>query len=390
MEFSRRLDLFGPEIFAALNDKKVALEAEGRHLYNLSVGTPDFAPADYLKQALIDAAQDNENWKYSLRDLPEMLEAVCGYYKRRFNVDTITPDEVMSFSGSQDGIGHLGLALCNDGDLVLLPDPCYPVFMTGSKLGGAEPWYYKLTKENHFLPDVTSIPEDVARRAKLMLVSLPANPVGSIGTPELYAEIVNFCRKYDILLVHDNAYSDIIFDGAFGGSFLATPGAKEIGVEFFSLSKSFNVTGARLSFLVGRPDVIAALRKLRSQIDFGMFLPLQKAAVAALEGPLDSVKEQCQMYEERRDALCQGLRDIGWELPNGKGTMFVWAKIPGGRTDSMAFCMELMEKAGVIVTPGASFGPHGEGYVRFALVLPPEKIREAVEAIGNSGITVTK
>ena len=386
MEFSRRLDLFGPEIFAALNDKKVALEAEGRHLYNLSVGTPDFAPADYLKQALIDAAQNNENWKYSLRDLPEMLEAVCGYYKRRFNVDTITPDEVMSFSGSQDGIGHLGLALCNDGDLVLLPDPCYPVFMTGSKLGGAEPWYYKLTKENHFLPDVTSIPEDVARRAKLMLVSLPANPVGSIGTPELYAEIVNFCRKYDILLVHDNAYSDIIFDGAHGGSIFNTPGAGECAVEFFSLSKSFNVTGARISFLVGRPDVIAACKKLRTQIDFGMFLPFQKAAIAALQGPLDSVKEQCQKYQERRDALCQGLRDIGWELPNGKGTMFVWAKIPGGRTDSMAFCMELMEKAGVIVTPGASFGPHGEGYVRFALVLPPEKIREAVEAIRKSGL----
>ena len=234
------------------------------------------------------------------------------------------------------------------------------------------------------------IPEEVAKKAKYMVVSLPSNPVGSIATPGLYEEIVEFAKKYDILIIHDNAYSDIIFDGAFGGSFLATLGAKEIGVEFFSLSKSFNVTGARLSFLVGRPDVIAALRKLRSQIDFGMFLPLQKAAVAALEGPLDSVKEQCQMYEERRDALCQGLRDIGWELPNGKGTMFVWAKIPGGRTDSMAFCMELMEKAGVIVTPGASFGPHGEGYVRFALVLPPEKIREAVEAIGNSGITVTK
>lgn len=290
MEFSRRLDLFGPEIFAALNDKKVALEAEGRHLYNLSVGTPDFAPADYLKQALIDAAQDNENWKYSLRDLPEMLEAVCGYYKRRFNVDTITPDEVMSFSGSQDGIGHLGLALCNDGDLVLLPDPCYPVFMTGSKLGGAEPWYYKLTKENHFLPDVTSIPEDVARRAKLMLVSLPANPVGSIGTPELYAEIVNFCRKYDTLLVHDNAYSDIIFDGAHGGSIFNTPGARECAVEFFSLSKSFNVTGARISFLVGRRDVIAACKKLRTQIDFGMFLPIQKVAIAALTGPLDGVQ----------------------------------------------------------------------------------------------------
>ena len=386
MEFSHRLELFGPEIFAALNDKKVALEAEGRHLYNLSVGTPDFAPADHLKQALIDAAQDNENWKYSLRDIPEMLNAVCGYYQRRFNVDTITPDKVMSFSGSQDGIGHLGLALCNDGDLVLLPDPCYPVFMTGSRLGGAEPWYYKLTKENHFLPDVSAIPEDVARKAKFMLVSLPANPVGSVGTPELYAEIVAFCRKYDILLVHDNAYSDIIFDGAHGGSIFSTPGAEECAVEFFSLSKSFNVTGARISFLVGRPDVIAACKKLRTQIDFGMFLPIQKAAIAALEGPLDSVKEQCIQYQARRDALCDGLASIGWEKPNGKGTMFVWARIPGGRTDSMAFCMELMEKAGVIVTPGASFGPHGEGYVRFALVLPPEKIKEAVEAIRTSGI----
>lgn len=253
MEFSHRLELFGPEIFAALNDKKVALEAEGRHLYNLSVGTPDFAPADHLKQALIDAAQDNENWKYSLRDIPEMLNAVCGYYQRRFNVDTITPDKVMSFSGSQDGIGHLGLALCNDGDLVLLPDPCYPVFMTGSRLGGAEPWYYKLTKENHFLPDVSAIPEDVARKAKFMLVSLPANPVGSVGTPELYAEIVAFCRKYDILLVHDNAYSDIIFDGAHGGSIFNTPGAEECAVEFFSLSKSFNVTARAFRSWSGVP-----------------------------------------------------------------------------------------------------------------------------------------
>ena len=386
MEFSRRLDLFGPEIFAALNDKKVALEAEGRHLYNLSVGTPDFAPADYLKQALIDAAQDNENWKYSLRDLPEMLEAVCGYYKRRFNVDTITPDEVMSFSGSQDGIGHLGLALCNDGDLVLLPDPCYPVFMTGSKLGGAEPWYYKLTKENHFLPDVTSIPEDVARRAKLMLVSLPANPVGSIGTPELYAEIVDFCRKYDILLVHDNAYSDIIFDGAHGGSIFNTPGAGECAVEFFSLSKSFNVTGARISFLVGRRDVIAACKKLRTQIDFGMFLPIQKVAIAALTGPLDGVQRQCGEYQRRRDALCGGLHGIGWNVSDSHGSMFVWAPVPAGYKTSMEFCLALIDKAGVICTPGSSFGPSGEGYVRFALTMPVEKIGEAVQAIKNSGI----
>lgn len=386
MEFSHRLDLFGPEIFAALNDKKVALEATGRRLFNLSVGTPDFAPADHIKQALIDAAKGNDNWKYSLRDLPELLDAVCAYYKRRFNVDSITSDKVMSFSGSQDGIGHLGLALCNDGDVVLLPDPCYPVFMTGSKLGGAEPWYYKLTKENHFLPDVTAIPEDVARKAKFMLVSLPANPVGSIGTPELYAQLVDFCRKYDILLVHDNAYSDIIFDDAHGGSIFNTPGAEECAVEFFSLSKSFNVTGARISFLVGRPDVIAACKKLRTQIDFGMFLPVQKAAIAALTGPLDSVKRQCGEYQARRDALCGGLRSIGWDVPNSHGSMFVWAPLPTGYTDSMAFCLELIEKAGVICTPGFSFGPSGEGYVRFALTLPVERIQEAVKAIADSGM----
>ena len=386
MEFSHRLELFGPEIFAALNDKKVALEAQGRHLYNLSVGTPDFAPAPHIKQALIDAAQDDENWKYSLRDLPEMLQAVCAYYQRRFGVAGLTPDEVMSFSGSQDGIGHLGLALCNDGDVVLLPDPCYPVFMTGTMLGGAKPWYYRLTKENRFLPDVRAIPEEVARQAKLMLVSLPANPVGSVGTPELYAELVDFCRRYDILLVHDNAYSDIIFDGVHGGSIFNTPDAAECAVEFFSLSKSFNVTGARISFLVGRADVIAACKKLRTQIDFGMFIPIQKAAIAALTGPLDSVRAQCAEYQRRRDALCGGLRGIGWDVPDSHGSMFVWAPVPAGYASSMDFCLQLIEKAGVICTPGSSFGPSGEGYVRFALTMPVQRIEQAVAAIAASGM----
>ena len=386
MEFSHRLELFGPEIFAALNDKKVALEAQGRHLYNLSVGTPDFAPAPHIKQALIDAAQDDENWKYSLRDLPELLQAVCAYYQRRFGVAGLTPDEVMSFSGSQDGIGHLGLALCNDGDVVLLPDPCYPVFMTGTMLGGAKPWYYRLTKENRFLPDVRAIPEEVARQAKLMLVSLPANPVGSVGTPELYAELVDFCRRYDILLVHDNAYSDIIFDGVHGGSIFNTPGAAQCAVEFFSLSKSFNVTGARISFLVGRADVIAACKKLRTQIDFGMFIPIQKAAIAALTGPLDSVCAQCAEYQRRRDALCGGLRGIGWDVPDSHGSMFVWAPVPAGYASSMDFCLQLIEKAGVICTPGSSFGPSGEGYVRFALTMPVQRIEQAVAAIAASGM----
>ena len=328
MQFSKRLDRFGEEIFAALNNRRMELEQQGMKIYNMSVGTPDFKTPDHIKKALAEAAMDDNNWKYSLRDLPELLEAVCAYYKKRFDVE-LTPDMVMTVYGSQEGMGHLGMALCDEGDVVLLPDPCYPVFAAGSLMAGAKPYYYPLVAEHDFLPYVKDIPEEVAKKARYMVVSLPSNPVGSIATPGIYEEIVEFARKYDILIIHDNAYSDIIFDGAHGGSFLSTEGAREVGVEFFSLSKSFNVTGARISFLVGRPDVIVALRKLRSQIDFGMFLPIQKAAIAALNGPLESVQEQCNMYQERRDALCNGLREIGWDLPNGKGTMFVWARIPG-------------------------------------------------------------
>lgn len=385
MEFSKRMKLFGDEIFAALNDKKVALEAQGRTIYNLSVGTPDFAPAPHIRQALLDAAADPENWKYSLRDIPEMLQAVCSYYKRRFGVD-ITPDQVASCNGSQEGCGHIGMALCDEGDTVLLPNPCYPVFIAGAKLAGAVPFYYPLVKEHDFLPYVKGIPEDVARRAKYMIVSLPANPVGSVGTPALYEELVAFAKKYDILLIHDNAYSDIIFDGAEGHSLFNTPGAMDVGVEFFSLSKSFDVTGARISFLVGRPDVVAAFRRLRGQIDFGMFLPIQKAAIAALTGPLDMVRDQCAVYQQRRDALCGGLRSIGWDVPDSHGSMFVWAPIPPKYASSMDFCMDLVEKSGVLCTPGSSFGPAGEGYVRFALTMPAGQIAQAVQAIAESGI----
>lgn len=386
MQFSHRLDLFGAEVFAALNDRRVALEAAGKKIYNLSVGTPDFAPYPHVVKALTDAAQDPAMWKYSLRDLPELKQAVCDYYERRFGISGITPNMVASCNGTQEGVGHFALALADPGDTVIVPDPCYPVFQAGAKLAGADIYYYPLCAEHDFLPYVADIPAEVADRAKYMIVSLPANPVGSVGTPELYQEIIDFARAHDLIIVHDNAYSDIVFDGPRGGSFLGYPGALEVGVEFFSLSKSFNVTGARIGFCVGRPDVVAAFAKLRGQIDFGMFLPIQKAAIAALTGPLEQVEEQRLKYQERRDALCDGLEALGWERPNAHGSMFVWAKLPGARTDSMAFCEELMEKAGVIVTPGASFGPSGEGYVRMALVLPPAGIREAVEAIRAAGI----
>ena len=386
MQVSQRLDRFGAEVFASLNNKLLALKAQGKTIYNMSVGTPDFKPYDHVVEALTQAAQDPEMWKYALRDLPELKQAVCGYYERRFGVSGITPSMVQSCNGTQEGVGHLGLALLNPGDTILVPDPCYPVFEAGAKIADAKLEYYPLVAEHNYLPYVAGIDPEVADRAKYMIVSLPANPVGSVGTPEVYEEIIAFAREHDLLIVHDNAYSDIVFDGEPGGSFLQYPGALEVGVEFFSLSKSFNVTGARIGFLVGREDVVSAFAKLRGQIDFGMFFPIQKAAIACLNGPRDEVEAQRLKYQERRDALCDGLEGLGWERPNAHGSMFVWAKLPGGRTDSMAFCEELMEKAGVVVTPGASFGPSGEGHVRMALVLPPDQIALAVEAIREAGL----
>lgn len=386
MQASQRLDRFGAEVFASLNNKLLALKAQGKTIYNMSVGTPDFKPYDHVVEALTQAAQDPEMWKYALRDLPELKQAVCDYYERRFGVSDITPSMVQSCNGTQEGVGHLGLALLDPGDTILVPDPCYPVFEAGAKIADAKLEYYPLVAEHNYLPYVAGIDPEVADRAKYMIVSLPANPVGSVGTPEVYEEIIAFAREHDLLIVHDNAYSDIVFDGEPGGSFLQYPGALEVGVEFFSLSKSFNVTGARIGFLVGREDVVSAFAKLRSQIDFGMFFPIQKAAIACLNGPRDEVEAQRLKYQERRDALCDGLEGLGWERPNAHGSMFVWAKLPGGRTDSMAFCEELMEKAGVVVTPGASFGPSGEGHVRMALVLPPDQIALAVEAIREAGL----
>lgn len=386
MQASQRLDRFGAEVFASLNNKLLALKAQGKTIYNMSVGTPDFKPYNHVVEALTQAAQDPEMWKYALRDLPELKQAVCDYYERRFGVSGITPSMVQSCNGTQEGVGHLGLALLDPGDTILVPDPCYPVFEAGAKIADAKLEYYPLVAEHNYLPYVAGIDPEVADRAKYMIVSLPANPVGSVGTPEVYEEIITFAREHDLLIVHDNAYSDIVFDGEPGGSFLQYPGALEVGVEFFSLSKSFNVTGARIGFLVGREDVVSAFAKLRGQIDFGMFFPIQKAAIACLNGPRDEVEAQRLKYQERRDALCDGLEGLGWERPNAHGSMFVWAKLPGGRTDSMAFCEELMEKAGVVVTPGASFGPSGEGHVRMALVLPPDQIALAVEAIREAGL----
>ena len=385
MQFSKRLDRFGDEIFAALNNRRMELEAQGMKIYNMSVGTPDFKTPEYIKKAVAEAAMDDNNWKYSLRDLPELLDAVCTYYKKRFDVE-LTPDMVMTVYGSQEGMGHLGMALCDEGDTVLLPDPCYPVFAAGSLMAGAVPYYYPLVAEHDFLPYVKEIPEEIANKAKYMVVSLPSNPVGSIATPGLYEEIVAFAKKYDILIIHDNAYSELVFDGKTCGSFLSYPGAKEIGVEFNSLSKTYGLAGARIGFCLGNKEVVKHLKMLKSNMDYGMFLPIQAAAVAALTGDQDCVYDTMKAYEARRDILCDGFRSIGWEMDRPVATMFVWAPIPKQYKSSEAFVMDLVEKTGVMVTPGSAFGPSGEGFVRMALVQDREALERAIHAVDESGI----
>lgn len=381
--FSDKANSFGAGIFAVLNEKKIEMRKEGKTIYNLSVGTPDFKTPQHIIDAVAKAAMEPDNYKYSLTDLPELTEAMQSFYQRRFGI-RLEKNEIMTMNGSQEGMAHIAWALCNPGDIVLVPNPGYPVFKIGPELCDAKTVEYPLYEKNNFVLDFKDIPEETARKAKFIVVSYPSNPVCSVAGDDFYRELISFARKYDIIVLHDNAYSDIIFGGRVGGSFLQYEGAKEVGVEFYSLSKSFNYTGARLSFCIGNADIIEKFKAVRSQIDYGVFYPVQYGAIAALTGPFDGVIEQCKKYESRNKTLCAGLRSLGWEVKDSEGTMFVWAPLPKGYTNSNEFCMELMEKTGVICTPGSSFGSLGEGYVRFALVLPEEKLQEAVESIRAS------
>jgi LL-diaminopimelate aminotransferase len=385
INFASRMDKFQPGIFNVLEDKRQELLAAGKTVMNLSVGTPDFPPDQNVIEAAVKATADPNNFKYSLGNLPELVKAVQGWYLRRYGV-SLEADQIMSINGSQEGIAHIGWALCDPGDVVLCPDPGYPIFEVGPWLTGAEIVHYDLLEENHYLPDLKAIPEEVARKAKAMVVSYPANPVCVAAPVSFYEELVEFAKKYDIIILHDNAYSDIIFDGREGISFLSIPGAMEVGVEFNSLSKTYCLTGGRVSFVLGNREIVQKFAGLRTQIDYGIFLPVQYAAIEALNGPQDGVEKRRKGYEERRNALCGGLRSIGWNVPDSEGSMFVWAPLPKGYTNSVEFCFELLEKSGVLCTPGSAFGKQGEGHVRFALVLPPEEIAKAVKAIQDSGM----
>ena len=385
IQFSEMVNGFKTGIFATLNEKKEELIKEGRKVYNLSVGTPDFKPAPHVMKAMQDACKDPENYKYALADLPELLKAVQYRYEKRFGVRVET-DEIMSVYGSQECMAHIGMVFCNPGDTILVPNPGYPMFEMSGIMAKANLEYYTIKEENGYLPDLDHIPEETLKRAKYMIVSYPLNPVCVCAPDEFYPKLIDFAKKNEIVILHDNAYSDIIYTRKQGRSFLSFEGAKEVGVEFYSLSKSYNLTGARISFVVGNREIIEKFRTLRSQIDYGIFLPIQYAAIAALTGPDDFIEEQRQQYEARNRALCGGLRKIGWNVPDSQGTRFVWAKIPEGYESSADFCIRLMERTGVIVTPGSAFGSEGEGYVRMALVVDEQMIAEIIRVLDESGI----
>lgn len=385
IQIADRMKEFEEGIFQVLNEKKDEAEKQGKKIYNLSVGTPDFPPAEHVINAVVEAAKNPVNYKYALIDLPELIRAVQTRYSKRYGV-SLEKEEIMSVYGSQEGIAHICLSLCNPGDVVLVPNPGYPIFGIGPSLAGAEVVTYDLAEENGYLPDLDAMDESLLARARCMVVSYPLNPVCKAAPDSFYEKLIPWAAEHEILIIHDNAYSDIIYDGREGKSILRIPGAKDTAVEFYSLSKSYNYTGARVSFLTGNREVVAYFKKLRSQIDYGTYLPVQYGAIAALTGPDQMVKDQCAEYQKRRDALCGGLRALGWKIEDSEGTMFAWAKIPDGYTDDVKFVMELVAKSGVLCTPGSSFGSLGKGHVRFALALPVETIVEAVDAIARSGM----
>ncbi|MGI6093857.1 MAG: aminotransferase class I/II-fold pyridoxal phosphate-dependent enzyme [Lachnospiraceae bacterium] len=386
MKFAKRMDRFGINIFNVLRQMKDEKIKNGEEVIDLSIGAPNIPPADHIIDAMADALRVKENYVYALSDTDELKEAVAVWYKRRYQVDIDPQTEVVSLMGSQEGLAHIALSITDPGDVVLVPDPCYPVFADGPSIAGAKLHYMPMRKENDYLIDFTEIPEKAAQAAKLMIVSYPNNPTTAMAPDSFYDELIAFAKKYDIIVLYDNAYSELVFDGAVCGSFLNHPHAKEVGVEFNSLSKTYGMAGARVGFCIGNAQVVEMLSKLKSNMDYGMFLPIQKGAVAAITGDQTCVAEIRDAYRRRRDVLCDGFTEIGWPIKRCPATMFVWAKVPEKFSSSEEFVREMLDKAGVVMTPGSAFGPSGEGYVRMALVQDEDVIVKVIDNVKKSGI----
>jgi len=367
-------------VFMEVAGRKQEALQKGKDVIDLSVGSPDLPPPSFVIDTLIEYAKDTSKYGYTLKGITEFHDAVCYFYRNRYGVELDAEKEVLQLMGSQDGLAHLATAIINPGDYVLVPDPGYPIYEASVSLAEGTIYPMPLTAENQFLPQLNQIPEDVLKKTKMMIISYPGNPVTALANEEFFKEVIEFAKKHHILVVHDFAYSELIFDHHPQISFMSIPGAKEVGIEFNSLSKTFNMAGCRIGYVVGNTEALNILATLKSHIDYGIFYPIQKAAEKALMADPAILSEQVKEYEARRDALLSGLAKAGWEVPKSAATMFVWAKIPAG-WKSREFAYELIDKAGVAVVPGDAFGKEGEGYVRMALVQPAERLREAAKRI---------
>jgi LL-diaminopimelate aminotransferase len=380
---SERLNKLGSSIFAEVDEWKAEVRRNGLDIIDLGIGSPDQPPTPKVIAALEQAVRNPKNYGYpSSKGTSPFRDKIAEWYKYRFNVDLDPENEILTLMGSQDGLAHLALAITNPGDVVLVPDPGYPIYSAALELAGVQPYLFPLREENQFLPKLEDIPQEIAANAKFMLLNYPGNPLAAVADREFFERIVAFAHTNQLLIVHDLAYSEMAFDGYQPKSILEIAGAKEVSVEFHSLSKSFNMAGCRIGYIVGHSDVVKALLTLKSNIDYGVFHAIQEAGVAALQEDMESKHSVAEIYEKRRNIVIDGLKSVGWDIPKPKATMFIWAKIPDGWT-SRQISREILFSTGVVVIPGDAFGAEGEGYVRIALVQEEGKLIEAVNKIGQ-------
>ncbi len=381
MRIAERVRTLPPYLFAAIEQQIAERRAAGIDVISLGIGDPDLPTPDHIVEALAEGARDPATHQYpSNQGEPRFREAVADFYATRFGVTLDPSEQIVPLLGAKEGIAHICQVLLDPGDVALAADPGYPVYVNGPLLADGIARHLPLVPALGFQPDLEAIPAETLERAKMLFVSYPNNPTGAVIEDDFFARLVAFAREHDIVVVHDNAYADITFDGYVAPSFLATPGASEVGVEVFSLSKSYNMTGWRAGAVVGDREVVDAYWRLKTNVDSGMFGAVQRAAVAALTGSQECVREMCRVYRRRRDLLVTALRAVGMRVDPPKGTIYLWVPVPDGYT-SASFTQQVLEQADVVVTPGAAYGPSGEGYIRLSLTVPDDRLEEAVRRI---------
>ncbi len=378
IEKADRVKKLPPYLFKEIDRMKAEIVEKGVDVIDLGVGDPDLPTPPHIIESLKKAVQDPSTHRYpSYSGMNDFKEAVARWYKKRFGVSLDPGTEVVTLIGSKEGIAHLPLAFINDGDLSLVANPCYPVYHTATMFAGGDSYFLPLRKENNFLPDLDNVPEDIAGKARLLFINYPNNPTAAVADEEFFRKVIDFANRYNVIVCHDAAYTELAYDGYRPISFLEVPGAKEVGIEFHSLSKTYNMTGWRLGFAVGNADVVSGLGQIKSNVDSGVFNAIQIAGITALDSSQDCVIENCSIYKDRRDILVDGLKKVGLNVEKPVATFYVWSEVPPGYS-SAKFASLLLKEAGIVVTPGNGFGEAGEGYFRMALTVDKSRIEEAV------------